>query len=84
MSKLPYSATMSLDGFIAGVDGDMSWLTEHLVTAKPAVDGVPLFRQAGGTNVALEPIEPQRTRPTSLWFRVRRIESEVARPTFRS
>jgi dihydrofolate reductase len=27
---LLYSATMSLDGFIAGVDGDMSWLTEHL------------------------------------------------------
>lgn len=31
MSKLLYSATMSLDGFIAGRDGDMSWLTEHLV-----------------------------------------------------
>ena len=30
MSKLLYSATMSLDGFIAGPDGDMSWLTEHL------------------------------------------------------
>ena len=25
-----YSATMSLDGFIAGPAGDMSWLTEHL------------------------------------------------------
>ena len=30
MSKLLYSATMSLDGFIAGADGDMSWLTEYL------------------------------------------------------
>lgn len=30
MAKLLYSATMSLDGFIAGADGDMSWLTEHL------------------------------------------------------
>jgi dihydrofolate reductase len=178
MSKLLYSATMSLDGFIAGVDGDMAWLTEHLVTADPAIDelmagigallvgkrtfggddpnkgtdaegafggqwhgpvivlthdppaeatdpdvrfvgdldtavrsakaaaggkyvnvlganvgkqcleagvldeilvliapvllgdGVPLFRHAGGTNVALEPIDPQRTGPTSLWFRV--------------
>jgi len=30
MSRLLYSATMSLDGFIAGVGGDMSWLTEHL------------------------------------------------------
>jgi dihydrofolate reductase len=29
-SKLLYSATMSLDGFIAGVGGDMSWLTEYL------------------------------------------------------
>ena len=38
MSKLLYSATMSLDGFIAGVDGDMSWLTEHLVTADPEID----------------------------------------------
>src|SRR4051812_20993509 len=25
MAKLLYSATMSLDGFIAGPDGDMSW-----------------------------------------------------------
>lgn len=38
MSKLLYSATMSLDGFIAGVGGDMSWLTEHLVTSSPAID----------------------------------------------
>jgi dihydrofolate reductase len=30
MSKLLYSASMSLDGFIAGPGGDMSWLTEHL------------------------------------------------------
>jgi riboflavin biosynthesis pyrimidine reductase len=30
MGKLLYSATMSLDGFIAGPGGDMSWLTEHL------------------------------------------------------
>lgn len=36
-SKLLYSATMSLDGFIAGVDGDMSWLTEYL-TSGPEVD----------------------------------------------
>ncbi|MBN6039533.1 dihydrofolate reductase family protein [Amycolatopsis sp. 195334CR] len=37
MSKLLYSASMSLDGFIAGPGGDMSWLTEHLGPA-PAVD----------------------------------------------
>jgi dihydrofolate reductase len=30
MAKTLYSATMSLDGFIAGAGGDMSWLTEHL------------------------------------------------------
>lgn len=30
MSALLYAATMSLDGFIAGVDGDMSWPAEHL------------------------------------------------------
>ncbi|MGP4015620.1 dihydrofolate reductase family protein [Saccharopolyspora sp. 5N708] len=30
MGKLLYSATMSLDGFIAGPRGDMSWLTEHI------------------------------------------------------
>lgn len=36
-SKLLYSATMSLDGFIAGPGGDMSWLTEHLASG-PEVD----------------------------------------------
>jgi dihydrofolate reductase len=30
MAKLLYSATMSLDGFIAGPGGDMQWLTPHL------------------------------------------------------
>src|SRR5574339_104700 len=39
MAKLLYSATMSLDGFIAGSGGDMSWLTEHL-GPNPAVDEV--------------------------------------------
>ncbi|RZQ59260.1 dihydrofolate reductase family protein [Amycolatopsis suaedae] len=37
MAKLLYSATMSLDGFIAGPGGDMSWLTEH-IGPNPAVD----------------------------------------------
>src|SRR5438445_13345084 len=39
MAKLLYSATMSLDGFIAGPGGDMSWLTEYL-GPNPAVDGL--------------------------------------------
>ncbi len=30
MAKMLYSATMSLDGFIAGPGGDMSWMTEYL------------------------------------------------------
>jgi dihydrofolate reductase len=32
MSRLLYSATMSLDGFITGPGGDMSWLTPYLGT----------------------------------------------------
>jgi hypothetical protein len=39
-STLPHSATMSLDGFIVGADGDMSWLTEHLASG-PAIDELP-------------------------------------------
>ncbi|SER07440.1 dihydrofolate reductase family protein [Microlunatus flavus] len=38
MSKLLYSATMSLDGFIAGPDGDMSWLSDYLATPNPGAD----------------------------------------------
>jgi dihydrofolate reductase len=38
MSKLLYSATMSLDGFIAGVDGDMSWLSEHVGSSDIDID----------------------------------------------
>ncbi|HEV7678109.1 MAG TPA: dihydrofolate reductase family protein [Candidatus Dormibacteraeota bacterium] len=37
MARMLYSATMSLDGFIAGPGGDMSWLTEHL-GPNPTVD----------------------------------------------
>jgi dihydrofolate reductase len=37
MGKVLYSATMSLDGFIAGHGGDMSWLTEYL-EPNPLVD----------------------------------------------
>lgn len=38
MAKLIYSATASLDGFVAGPGGDMSWLTEHLGGENPAAD----------------------------------------------
>ncbi len=37
MGKMLWSATMSLDGLIAGPGGDMSWLTEHL-GPNPTVD----------------------------------------------
>jgi dihydrofolate reductase len=39
MGKLLYSATMSLDGFITGPGGDMSWLTGYL-GPNPTVDEV--------------------------------------------
>ena len=39
MVKLLYSAGMSLDGFIAGRDGDMSWLTPYM-GPDPALDGL--------------------------------------------
>jgi len=37
MATVLYSATMSLDGFIAGPGGDASWMTEHL-GPNPLVD----------------------------------------------
>lgn len=40
MAKLLYSATMSLDGFIAGPGGDMSWLTEYL-GPNPLAEDIP-------------------------------------------
>ena len=38
MARLLYSATMSLDGYIAGPGGDMSWLAEHLGGENPTAD----------------------------------------------
>jgi dihydrofolate reductase len=38
MAKLIYSATISLDGYIAGPDGDMSWLTEYIADESPTAD----------------------------------------------
>jgi len=39
MAKMQWQFTMSLDGFIAGPGGDMSWLIEHL-GPNPAVDEI--------------------------------------------
>jgi dihydrofolate reductase len=44
MAKMLYSVTMSLDGFIAGPGGDMSWLTEHL---GPNPEVGPLIERIG-------------------------------------
>jgi dihydrofolate reductase len=41
MAKLLYSATMSLDGFIAGVGGDMSWLTAYLGPNPTVAEVIP-------------------------------------------
>ncbi|WP_046469857.1 dihydrofolate reductase family protein [Allosalinactinospora lopnorensis] len=38
MARILYSATMSLDGYIAGPGGDMSWLTEHLAGENPTAE----------------------------------------------
>jgi dihydrofolate reductase len=49
-------------------------LDEVLVLIAPVLlgDGTPLFRHPGGREVRLEALDPSRTGPTSLWFRVRR------------
>src|SRR3954451_22690527 len=39
MGKVLYSVTMSLDGYIAGPDGDMSWLTPYL-GPNPEIDAL--------------------------------------------
>ena len=44
MAKVMYTAAMSLDGFIAGAGGDMSWLAEH-TGPNPVVD--ELIAQTG-------------------------------------
>lgn len=45
MSKLLYSAAMSLDGFIAGPGGDMSWLNRHPI--EPSEDAARLVDRIG-------------------------------------
>ena len=45
MTKLLYSATMSLDGFIAGPGGDMQWLAKHL--AEPNPEAAALMEDIG-------------------------------------
>lgn len=40
MATLLYSVTMSVDGFIAGPGGDMSWLTEHVSGPNSVAEGL--------------------------------------------
>ncbi|GAB3446655.1 dihydrofolate reductase family protein [Streptomonospora sediminis] len=40
MATTLYSASMSLDGFIAGVNGDMSWLAPYLDAPNPTTEGL--------------------------------------------
>lgn len=50
MSKLQYQCAMSLDGFIAGPNGDMSWLATASDTTEPegAAETInPLVAQVG-------------------------------------
>jgi dihydrofolate reductase len=45
MAKMLYSVTMSVDGFIAGAGGDMSWLKAHIGAPNPvAARLVPQIR----------------------------------------
>ncbi|MBE1464226.1 dihydrofolate reductase family protein [Kibdelosporangium phytohabitans] len=39
MARMLYSVSMSVDGFIAGSNGDMGWLTDYL-GPNPAVDNL--------------------------------------------
>src|ERR1700710_636739 len=41
MAKLLYSAAMSLDGFIAGPDGDMQWLAQFMGSEDKAAAALP-------------------------------------------
>jgi hypothetical protein len=71
MAKLLYSAAMSLDGFIAGPDGDMSSLTPYL-GPDPALDGlVERIGAPGGRLVRLERVRvTDGPIATSIWLRV--------------
>jgi dihydrofolate reductase len=60
MATFVYSVTMSLDGFIAGTDGDMSWMVPYL-GPDPAMDAfiaeVGAVLVGGGTLRGRDPYE---------------------------
>jgi hypothetical protein len=59
MAKFLYSAAMSLDGFISGPGGDMSWMVDHL-GPNPVVD--QLIKQTGA--ILVETAHSAATTPT--------------------
>lgn len=69
MAKLLYSVTMSLDGFIAGPSGDMSWLTSYL-GPDPYVDGlidhIGALLVGGRTYPRRRPLQGDRRRGAGL------------------
>lgn len=60
MARFVYSVTMSVDGFVAGVDGDMSWMVPYL-GPDPAMDAfvaeVGAVLVGGGTLRGRDPYE---------------------------
>jgi riboflavin biosynthesis pyrimidine reductase len=63
MAKFLYSAAMSLDGFIAGPGGDMSWMVDYL-GPNPVVD--ELIPQTGAIlagNRTFRGDDPHKGRP---------------------
>ena len=74
VTKLLYSATMSLDGFIAGPDGDMQWLAKHLGAntnrGDDPNDGLRMFEHEGGNEFSLRPLAASGAR--ALWFDILR------------
>lgn len=80
MAKLLYSVTMSLDGFIAGPSGDMSWLTSYL-GPDPYVDGlidhIGALLVGGRTYPRRRPLQGDRRRGAGLR---RRLERAAVHP----
>jgi hypothetical protein len=70
MAKFLYSAAMSLDGFIAGPGGDVSWMADYL-GPNPVVDELipqtgAILSQATALLQATIPTKVSRARAKSL------------------
>ncbi len=70
MPRFIFSATCSLDGFMAGPGGDMSWLTEHLGGANPHAERLlagtgALLVGGGRTTVTTRTAAPTTRAPSA-------------------